>query len=265
MNAIQDQAKFKARDYRRLDKYLRSEIEDVAGYLNPTDAMAIAALGKFQTANGIPGDMCELGVHHGRLFFILAHLRRDGEQALAVDLFEDGPGNDNDMHRGRNKYFFWHIDRMSVPEPAVITGNTLELSALHLFDRIGPARIISVDAGHLYDEVDNDLRLAANILHSHGVIIADDYFNIYWPDVTTATNDFLAENTELTPFLITEGKLYICRKADMELYQRFADAFVAQGSIKHRTVELNKSTITAARLSAKGAIRHRFRGFLPRA
>ena len=248
--------------HRDLDRYLRKEIHGVAGYLAPIDAEAIAALGKFQSANGVKGDLCELGVHHGRLFFILAHLRAAGEKALPVDLFLDGAGNDNAIHRGRDKAFFNHLERFKIHLEDVLTANTLELAPDDLLKRIGRARIVSVDAGHLYDEVANDLRLAKGILTDDGVIIADDYFNIYWPDVTTATNDFLTQNSDFAPFLITPGKLYICRTSATDRYGRFAHEFTASDKIRARTVELNKVQLIAARLSRKGEVHYKLKRWI---
>lgn len=253
-------------DFRGLDGYLRKEIDRIAGYLSPIDAMAISDLGRFQTQHDIHADLCEFGVHHGRLFFILAHLRRPGEKALAVDLFVDDPGNKNKIHHGRDGALMGHIRRMKldIGDDEILAGNTLDLNPDDILARIGRPRIISVDAGHLYPEVENDLKLSAEILADNGVLIADDYFNIYWPDVTTATNNFLSGNEgEFVPFLITPGKLYICRKSHIDLYREFAISFTKSSSITSRTVELGRRSLTGARLSRRGEIRQRLRKVIP--
>jgi len=246
-------------DFKKLDHYLRKEIDGVAGYLTTLDAETIASLGKFQTMNNIKGDLCEMGVHHGRLFFILCHLRQPSEKALPIDLFADGAGNDNDTHRNRDKMFFKHSDRMGIKVDDVVIGNTLELKIDDILKHIGKTRIVSVDAGHLYDDVDNDLKLAAGILSDDGVIIADDYFNMYWPDVTTATNDFLRHNErDFAPFLIT-GKLYICRRDKLPLYRKFAEQIQRTPYVTSRLVDLNKEKIVAARMSRRGELKHKVR------
>jgi len=102
------------------------------------------------------------------------------------------------------------------------------------------------------------MRLAGAIVAEQGVIIADDYFNIYWPDVTTAVNDFLKERDDFAPFLITPGKLYICQKKQLSLYKEFAVALTARSSIKSRVVDLNREEISAIRLSRKGELRQKF-------
>ena len=253
-------------NFARLDRYLRKQIDTVSGYLIPIDALAISALGKFQTGKGIRGGLCEFGVHHGRLFFILAHLRRHGEKVLACDLFEDGAGNDNRIHRGRATAIFRNIKRLGIDiaDDEILIGNTLELKPENITSRIGNPRLVSVDAGHLYNEVANDLALSAAILAPEGVIIADDYFNLYWPDVTTATNAFL-ENSDgaFAPFLITPGKLYICRSEYLPVYREYLQQLTASPSVRSRSAELNKRTITAIRLSRRGEWQHRLRGMLP--
>jgi hypothetical protein len=247
------------KSYPGLDLYLRKNIDSVAGYLTTLDAETIAALGKFQTANDVAGDLCELGVHHGRLFFILAHLRQPGEKALPVDLFLDGDGNDNDTHRGRDKAFFNNSKRMNIDLDDVLTANTQDLSPKDLLDRINKARIISVDAGHLHDEVANDLELARAILTDDGVIIADDYFNIYWPGVTTATNAFIAEPGDFAPFLITSGKLYICRKDKLELYEKFAREVAAMEGVSSRMVDMNGMPLLAVRMGQRAELKRKLR------
>lgn len=246
----------------RLDRYLRKEIHTIAGYLATIDATAISELGRFQSVNGIKGDLCEIGVHHGRLFFILAMLRQAGEKALPVDLFLDNSGNDNDVHRGRDKAFFNNCERLDVHPDDVLIGNTLELKLEDFQSRIGKARIVSVDAGHLYNEVANDLELAAGILSDDGVIIADDYFNILWPDVTTATNDFLKNRPEFAPFLITPGKFYICRRDRLETYGKFAQQIRGVQDVVSRSVEFNRTPLVAVRFGRRGELRRKIRRWL---
>lgn len=246
----------------RLDRYLRKEIHTVAGYLATIDATAISELGRFQSANGVKGDLCEIGVHHGRLFFILALLRQVGEKALPVDLFLDNSGNDNEVHRGRDKAFFNNSKRLNIEPDDVLIGNTLELKLGDFEQRIGKARIISVDAGHLYQEVANDLELAAGIVSDDGVIIADDYFNILWPDVTTATNDFLKNRPEFVPFLITPGKFYICKRDKLDLYKAFAERLRTVQDVVSRSVEFNRMPLVAIRFGRRGEVRRKIRRWL---
>ena len=49
----------------------------VTGYLRRLDATIISTLLGWQENNGVKGNLCEIGVHHGRLFLILALSRRE--------------------------------------------------------------------------------------------------------------------------------------------------------------------------------------------
>src|ERR1044071_838617 len=98
-----------------LRSYIRSGMHSVSGYLRAIDAEIIAALLEYQSKNGISGPLCEIGVHHGRLFFMLALARQSGERALAVDLFEDDPGNATSWHSGRNTALLKNAKRMNIP------------------------------------------------------------------------------------------------------------------------------------------------------
>ena len=71
-----------------MDRYLSRSIHTVQGCLKEFDAKLIATLLRTQAASRTAGHLCEIGVHHGRLFFLLALARQDGERALAIDLLE---------------------------------------------------------------------------------------------------------------------------------------------------------------------------------
>ena len=56
---------------RRLQRYLNEGLGRVEGWLDPRSAKVIAALGEYQTAQGIRGAVGEIGVHHGKLLVLL--------------------------------------------------------------------------------------------------------------------------------------------------------------------------------------------------
>jgi len=97
-----------------LEKYITRSMESVQGYLTSLDARAIAALLSWQDTNNIEGHLCEVGVHHGRLFLMLALARRAGERALAIDLFEDDAINANTRQAGRDRALFANAQRLGI-------------------------------------------------------------------------------------------------------------------------------------------------------
>jgi hypothetical protein len=198
-----------------LGSYIKNKMYHVQGYLKLLDAEVIAALGGQQVTQGISGGLAEIGVHHGKLFFILALLRQSNEKLLAMDLFEDDDGNAGTAHAGRDRAFFVNTTRLGVriDQSEVMKCDSLQLSPEAILEKVGPVRLFSIDGGHLYRHVENDLALASKVLHGQGVVIVDDFCTARWPDVTFATYDFLRrEASALVPFLLTKNKLYICRR-----------------------------------------------------
>src|ERR1700681_1499001 len=63
----------------------------VPGWLSEGATSALIAFGQWQQENDCLGDVAEIGVHHGKLFILLANLRRQDERAFAVDIFDDQP------------------------------------------------------------------------------------------------------------------------------------------------------------------------------
>ena len=74
---------------RQLQRYLSDGLGQVEGWLDPRSAKVIAALGEYQTAQGIRGAVGEIGVHHGKLLVLLDLIKAKGEISFAVDLFDD--------------------------------------------------------------------------------------------------------------------------------------------------------------------------------
>src|ERR1051326_6285319 len=145
---------------RSIDAYIRSGMSSVAGYLKPLDAKIIASLVTFQNKNGITGNLCEIGVHHGRLFFILALARQAEERALAIDLFEDDDINaPSHWHSGRDRALLSNARRLkiSLRDDEVLKKSSLEINANDILERAGgPIRFFSIDGGHDYKPVEND-------------------------------------------------------------------------------------------------------------
>ena len=210
-----------AAQFAALDRYIDRQIEAVAGYFGPVEAAAIDAVGRWQVEQGIAGNLAEIGVHHGKLFFILALLRQAGERALAIDLFQDD-GLNTGIHAGRDTAFFDNRAKLGVAldEQEVWTVDSLTLTAETLRARIGDVRLFSVDGGHAYGNVLHDMRLAEAVLADDGVMIVHDFFGVGWPDVSVAAIHLLTEMKDhLQPFLITQYKLFVARPAAAEHYR----------------------------------------------
>jgi methyltransferase family protein len=220
-----------------LRNYLRWRIYSINGYLKSLDARLIVALAAWQTANKIVGGLAEIGVHHGKLFFLLALSRQIGEKSLAIDLFEDDEMNASTRFGGRNRAFSTHAANLNVTlkSTEVLKADSLTLTSDDIMSRVGKVRIFSVDGGHLYHHVAHDLPLAFSILAPGGVIVMDDFCNSEWPEVTSATYDFVrAQEGKIVPAILTRNKLYLAPPDIASAYGEFATRFAASDKQMHR-------------------------------
>ena len=214
-----------------LRNYLRWNIYSINGYLKSLDARLIVALAAWQTSNGITGGLAEIGVHHGKLFFLLALSRQAGEKSLAIDLFEDDEMNASTRFGGRTRAFSTHAARLNVTldSTEVRKADSLTLASEDILSRVEKVRIFSVDGGHLYHHVAHDLPLAFSSLAARGVILVDDFCNSEWPEVTSATYDFVrAQNGKIVPAILTRNKLYLTPPDIAPAYAEFATRFAAR-------------------------------------
>lgn len=187
----------------------------VDGWLSRLDGTIIATLGACQAADGVTGSVGEIGVHHGRLFILLALMLAPGERGFAIDLFEDQDANIDASGFGDKAAFLRNLKRFGVDEQVVeiLTGNSMKLAWSAIQDRVGqPARLFSVDGGHTAAITENDLAIAETGLTEGGVIILDDYFNPEFPAVSEGACRFMAGQTgRMAPVVIGDNKLVLAR------------------------------------------------------
>jgi hypothetical protein len=206
---------------KRLDRYLRFNFHRTEGLIGGLDGILFRELVTGQIKHGIQGSLVEIGVHYGRSFFLLALGRSGSEKALAVDLFEDDLLHTNRQGIGRFGGFRENCRkyRLDLSEGEILKGSSLEISAQEIVDRVGEVRFFSIDGGHMYKHVANDLRLAEKVLTRDGIICLDDMFSALWPEVAIATFDWLrAAGNRFVPFLATKDKLYLCDSSYASLY-----------------------------------------------
>lgn len=204
------------------DKYITRWMPTVQGYMTPLDARVIGALLSYQNESNIRGHLCEIGVHHGRLFLMLALARRPGECSLAIDLFEDDRLNASTEHAGRDLAIFENARRLGVKltDQEVFKTSSMGVEPADILARAtGPVRFYSIDGSHLYNGVENDLRLAERTLTPDGIIAVDDFFNPGWADVSFAVHDFLRRTDAIVPFAITPAKIYLAPLRAAEKYK----------------------------------------------
>ena len=200
--------------HQQLDRYLRSGIRHVSGWLDSRSAEIIATLGLYQPSAETQGSVGEIGVHHGKLFILLDLLRRPGEKSFAVDLFDLQQENIDNSGLGDLRRFSENLERYSRGPQSIVMfqRNSIGLQPDELLRACGPARLLSVDGGHTADCTLNDLRIADAILTERGIAVVDDYFNPMWPDVSVGVGQYVFDPpSKLRPFAIAPNKLFLAR------------------------------------------------------
>jgi Methyltransferase domain len=248
-----------------LNKYVSHYVETVQGYLSSLDSRLIAALLSYQHEANIRGNLCEIGVHHGRLFLMLALARREGERAVGIDLFEDDAINTKTQHAGRDRALFANARRLGIDlsEAETIKTSSLDIKPADILKRTGGLiRFFSIDGSHLYRPVENDLRLAEQTLVADGIIAVDDFFNKNWPDVTFATYDFLRRTTAMPPFAITSSKLYLAAPTAAERYKATLARCTDLGQLYH--VQILGQDVLALNQSMLNRVCELMRGLVAR-
>jgi hypothetical protein len=179
----------------------------------------------FQKHNNIRGNILEIGVFRGLSFIPLRTLLKNDECIVAIDLFDTYFNHElsKDMFIKNVIKVFDNLDNT-----IIITENSTNLSPNSLRINHYQYRIISVDGGHDYSTVINDLNLSMNILNDEGIIIVDDYNNTNWPEVKSGTDKFLEDNRHMGGFSLYDCNKFLIGHKAHKTYQYVSQKFKTQ-------------------------------------
>lgn len=202
-----------------LSRYLELGIGQVEGWLSPLAAAMIAHVSLEQVRAGLRGDVCEIGVHHGKLFLVLANALIAGERAVAVDVFGDQAKNVDRSGGGDRAVFEGHLAAFAPgARVEIVQESSLDLAGTgFLGNRF---RLMSIDGGHTAQVTENDLRLAEATLLPGGVAALDDVLSPDWTGVVTGLASYLARGGSLVPFALAPNKAFLTTAmADADRYR----------------------------------------------
>ena len=212
----------------------------VQGWLSDTAIALLLELARIQRDRGIHGPVCEIGVHHGRLFILLHHLTAADERSVGWDLFEQQDQNIDRSGKGDRQQLLANLRRhhADMSRIAIHTANSLELGPADVQQACGTApRMFSVDGGHTAEITASDLRLAAETIHDEGVIVLDDFFNEPWPGVAEGTCRYMAAPAvPLFPVAIAGNKFVFTRRREMAAVYRQELSLPAQRFRRRDTI-----------------------------
>ena len=205
-------------------RYISRDMRRVEGWLNPLTAQIVAEIGLSQTESGVTGAVGEIGVHHGKFWFVLDHLATPDEMRFAIDVFDMQELNIDRSGKGDLARFKENRKRYGagVGHIEIIQASSLSIAPDAFLDKVGPTRLFSIDGGHTPECTFNDLWLANSVLIEGGVLALDDVFNGLFPGVVTGLAQYLAsDDSELIPFCIPPGKVLLTRPSSAERLTNF--------------------------------------------
>lgn len=187
----------------------------IDGWLGVNVHHVVDAVDQFHRQHGVRGDILEIGIHHGRLFFVLAAAAREDEACIAADLFDNQALNVDHSGSGSKQTFLGYAETV-FPEIGgrlhLVEGDSMSVTvplATATFGTDG-VRLFSVDGGHTRLHAINDLVLAQELIVGGGLVLLDDFFGPHWPAVTEGFFQYMAtHNRRLAPVLQFENKLFL--------------------------------------------------------
>ena len=193
----------------------------VGGWLSKESALLIHETNHAQLDIGVEGAVAEIGVHHGRLFILLALLRRPGEAALAIDLFEHQEFNVDKSGAGDREILQSNLKRFRIDtrRMQIVSRSSMTVSPSEILCDVGKVRMFSIDGGHTADIAENDLRLAERVMSVGGVVFLDDVFTSIFPGVSEALGRYLLTDGKLVPFAVSPGKTFLTDQQHATTYR----------------------------------------------
>jgi len=221
----------------RLQEYIDAGYTSVEGWLDREILSLLPVLDEFQQKHRIVGDFCEIGVHHGRLFFALANLC-SGSDGLALDVFDDQQLNIDRSGHGNRAIFESGIQQYC-PDPARIRVEKVDSTDIRARELLqGSAfRLFSVDGGHTVQHLINDLSLADATLVNGGFVLVDDYCSPGFPGVTEGLILYLQRGGRLLPVCAAGGKMILTTLSFAAHAQAFLAARLRESAQKYRIRE----------------------------
>jgi len=196
-------------------------LDSVSGWLNKFSAEVILAISAFQNERNFRGAVSEIGVHHGKLFLLVYLMTKKDEPALAIDVFGLQHLNVDKSGSGDKDIFLKQLRKWAGTTDGInlIEDSSLNVAPKDVVEKVGKIRLFSIDGSHTEEATANDIHLAESVMADEGVIVLDDCFSEYWPEVSAAVARYLLGSPRFVPFAITPGKVFLCSKQAKPLYQ----------------------------------------------
>jgi hypothetical protein len=205
---------------REVEDYLSSTGE-VEGWFFPVDAYLFGLIDSIQKAEGIAGNLFEIGVHHGKTAIFLGRAAGHGEMLGVCDVFGQQQLNPDRSGEGSLELFISNMRRLGKISDDRLRVFARRSDGLTTADTTTNCRFFHIDGGHRPADVRADLITALAALRPDGVVAVDDLFNPNWPGVSEGFYQFMAEHPgQIVPILIGGNKVLLTRPSAAATYER---------------------------------------------
>ena len=197
----------------KFQKFLTSDSKKIDGWFFDRDILSFFLLLQLQNHLNIKGDICEVGVWHGKSLVLLSVLKNEGERLFGYDLFE---GDLLEKASTNLKNFG------SSSNTELVKGDSSEYTKTMLDSKhTRPIKFLHIDAGHEYHEVLQQLIQFSPYVHPSGIIAMDDYQDREFPGIEAAVLDFSEYDRprRFVPFFAGGNKMFLCEKQVVKSYQ----------------------------------------------
>jgi predicted O-methyltransferase YrrM len=169
----------------------------------------------FQRRASLKGNMLELGVYRGRTALLMGRQLQASERIVLVDV-------EDLLDRRAIASFSESVDYLCVDSRKF-------RSTYPTYER-RTFRFVHIDASHAFRATFNELKIADALLARGGIIALDDFGNFNFSQNAAAIFKYLfTARTDLTPFLVTDSKAYLCRRPALASYAAFVlDNLIAE-------------------------------------
>lgn len=201
--------------------YYFSHIDDVDGWLDKTTAIISNRLMQHQSAVGLTGPVCGIGVHHGKYFVALACGLRPNEKGIAIDLFANRQEDIGHSGLGDRGMFDQNVARFLYPPSiTVISAASTELSA-DAFSRHGAIRFFSLNGRHNEAITLSNLHLAERSIATGGIVALDGILHPGWTGVISGYVRYRQAGGRLRAFALVPNKLLLTDEGSAASYRSF--------------------------------------------
>jgi hypothetical protein len=225
-----------------LQSYLHA-FRRIEGWFQYDAALLFMVYNQLSRTHGAPGNVLEIGVHHGLSTIAIAALRGSGKYLTAIDLFDDQQDRNVSVSGKGNRGLFEENMREFYPDAdfiRVIARPSGELTP----EDLGRGFTFShIDGGHSPEEVYHDLKLCYDVSEEGAIVALDDYFNPLYPGVCEGAVEFSLRHPRwLRPLVSGYNKVLFQKGGDQapDVNDAFLKAFP---DLKHKTALMWKSPV----------------------